>query len=292
MTTYKTVETGLPFYGDITKQARYKPYFNAYLKEWIVETDYLPSFQFYGYEGATGLTNLDLYDADTGLLVTSYLAHFNTYGGATGVGDINKYYHYPGTQTVTVNDGRYYLYAKDDLLQEWWSEVFIVRDLNITANANTEFRTIETGVPFFDNINNQTRNKPYYNSSIKEWLTEYNRFPSFQFAIPSGVAITMVSFDLMDADTDTVVSDQMSYFLSNAILTDRGDDGKYYTHMGKSDVVIDEGRYYFYAENITGIKWWSEVFVMCGNITATTDFLLISNSDYLLIGGTDKLIIG
>lgn len=290
MTAYRTIEIGLPFYGDINKQMRYKPYYNSAVKELIYPIGKLPYFQFYGYEGASGLTDFDLINVDTGA-ITSFLAHFNSYGGTTNVGDIDKYYYYANSQAASLVSGRYYFYAKDDLSQEWWSEIFVARDLDIDVNANPEFREIEIGLPFFDNINKQIRNKPYYNSSIREWLTASNRFPNFQISISEASIPTMSVFSLINADTGDT-SDQLVYFNANVINIDRDVLGYYWTHMGLTDVVVDEGRYYFYAKNADDIEWWSEVFVMCGNITKSTDYLLLDNTDYLLIGSTDKLIIG
>jgi len=123
----KTVETGLPFFTDIQKQARYRSYFNTYLQEWICPKNRLPALQFYGSDGASSFTNFDLIDADTGATV-SYLTHWNA-NHTTATVDIEKYYMYAGTYAVTLTPGRYYLYAKDDLNSEWWSEVFTVTNL-------------------------------------------------------------------------------------------------------------------------------------------------------------------
>jgi len=288
--SYKTVEIGLPFFDDINKQVRFKPYYNSDVKEWICSNINLPAFQFLAWEESTELTILELTNIDTGG-VTSYLSHFNTYGGSTGFGVQEIVYYYGGTTTLSpvLPDGKYYLYAKDDLEQEWWSEVFVVRDLNITANPSAiEFDTIEIGLPFFDNINKQMRYSPYYNSHIKSWLSADNRILPFQ--ISSGTVDGIATFNLINSITG-VVTDYKAYFDANTIET-LVDGEYYYTHLGLKDVVVSGGRYYFYAVGTGGRKWWSEEFVMCGDIIAEIDYLLISASDYLLISAADKLIIG
>ena len=285
--SYNGTEIGLVFFDDINKQARYKPYFNTYEGGYIYPINLLPQFQFYGYEAATGLTNLDIINIDTGAS-TSFLSHFNTYGSITPVGDIDQYYLYDSTQSVTLAEGRYYIYAKDDLDQEWWSEVFCVKDIAMTAEDG--FNAVEAGLPFFDNINKQVRNKPYYSASLRNWLAPSNRFPSFQFRLTNLDIATLVTFDLINVDTGVSTS-YLTHFNTYLDVTDTG-DYTYFTYMGLEDVTVSEGKYYFYVEAVDGEEWWSEVFTICGDISVETDYLLLGSGDYLLLDGSDKLKIG
>lgn len=124
----KTVETGLPFFSNIQRQGRYRGYFNFYSQEWICPKNRLPSFQFYGTESATTLVSLDLINVETEAS-SSYLAHWVANGSTLQV-DVERYYFYPGDVAVTaITPARYYLYAKDDVGAEWWSEVFTVTNL-------------------------------------------------------------------------------------------------------------------------------------------------------------------
>lgn len=293
MTAYKTIEIGLPFFDDINHQIRNKPYYNSDIKEWICSDDKYPAFQFSISPNAvaTTMATFDLVNVDTG--VTTDLTAYFTANVAVIDRDVHGYYFtHLGNIASSLTDGRYYFHAITDADgYERFSEIFRVRSLRITANANPEFREIEIGLPFFDNINKQIRNKPYYNSSIKQWLSAFNRFPDFQISISEASIPTMSVFSLINVDTG-VVSDQLVYFNANVINIDRDVLGYYWTHMGLTDVTVDEGRYYFYAKNADDIEWWSEVFVMCGNITKSIDYLLLDETDYLLIGGTDRLIIG
>jgi len=286
--SYRESEIGLIFYTDINRQSRYKPYFNTYSGGWIFPTNKLPYFQFYGYEAATGLTNLDVINIDTGASV-SVLATFNTYGDVTNVRDIDKCYSYDSDQVISLAEGRYYIYAKDDLDYEWWSEVFQVRG-DVEQSALIPLSLVETGLPFYDDINKQVVRKPYYNSSIREWLTPSNRFPTFQFRISNISIANIVTFNLINYHTGASTS-YLTYFNSDVSVVDTG-DYTYFTHLGLTDVVVPEGKYYFYAQGVDGEEWWSEVFIICDNITKSSDYLLLDSSDYLLIGGTDKLLIG
>ncbi len=289
--SYRTIETGLPFYGDINEQIRNKPYYNSAIKEWICPDNKLPSFQFsLSPDATTTMATFDLVNVDTGV-GTSYLTYFNANVTVTDRDIYGYYFTHLGNITSSLTDGRYYFHAINVDGVERFSEVFLIRNLGITANTNDEFRTIEIGLPFFDNINKQIVNKPYYNSSIKKWLSPQHRLPNFQFAITEADTPTVTTFNLVNLNTGVSTS-YLTYFSANVIVVDRDLDGYYFTHMGLEDVTVDEGDYYFYAENADGIKWWSEVFTMCGRVAETTDYLLISKDDYLLIGGTDKLIIG
>ncbi len=148
---------------------------------------------------------------------------------------------------------------------------------------------IITGLPFFDSIDKQVSKQPYFNAYIANWISADNRFLPFQIVDDSIAGLSQ--FDLVNSVTGASTS-FLTYFNSNVLVT-LVDGDYYYTHQGLVDVSVSGGRYYFYAKNASSSKeWWSEEFVMCGEIEETTDYLLISKTDYLLIGGTDRLIIG
>jgi len=291
--SYKTVEIGLPFFDDINKQTRKKSYFNAYYKEWLCPENRLPSFQFVTYQDDSIIDDFDLINVDTGA-TTDYKVYFNANVDTKNRDIYGVYFSNDGSGVTTLTTGRYYLYAKSSEGRERFSEVFVVRDLNITANPSAkEFRTIEIGLPFFDNINKQMRYSPYFNSHIKDWLSADNRFLPFQICLDTSSS-GLVSFDLINSITGAT-TDYLTYFGANTTQTDldpTGTHNYYITHLGLADVVVSGGRYYFYAVGVNGRKWWSEEFTMCGDITTDTDYLLISKDDYLLISATDKLIIG
>ncbi len=124
----RTVETGLPFFDDINKQARNKPYFNAYLKEWICPKNRLLPFQFAVLVDDATITDFLLHSADTDGVVDNLLTHF--LDNATSVArDVTKYWIYNGTFSISLTAGRYYLYAKSTDGEEKWSEVFTVTEL-------------------------------------------------------------------------------------------------------------------------------------------------------------------
>ena len=289
--SYKTIEIGLPFYDDINKQIVNKPYYNSSIKEWVCPDTAYPSFQFSLTPDATAtMATFDLVNYDTG--ATTDLTTYFTNNVSVIDRDVYGYYFtHLGNIASSLTNGRYYFHAvSDNEGYERFSEVFVVRDLNITANPSAqEFRTIETGLPFFDNINKQVSKSPYHNSHIKDWLSADNRFLPFQISLGSS-ASGILTFNLVNSITGAI-TDYKAYFIANTTV--ELVDGEYiYSHLGLTDVTVSGGRYYFYAVSVAGRKWWSEEFVMCGDITKDTDYLLISVSDYLLIGGTDKLIIG
>lgn len=150
------------------------------------------------------------------------------------------------------------------------------------------FDVIDTGLPFFDDINKQLRYKPFFNSHIAEWRSASNRILPFQ--LNTGSASGMATFSLINSNTGAT-TDYLAYFNANTTVSVVGSE-YIYSHLGLVDVVVSSGRYYFYALATGGREYWSEEFIMCSGVTETTDYLLISKVDYLLIGGTDKLIIG
>jgi len=149
------------------------------------------------------------------------------------------------------------------------------------------FKIIEIGLPFFDDINKQVSKKSYFNSYIMDWKSAGNRFLPFQFN--AGVTSGIVSFDLVNSETGTTV-DYLSHFTTNMISTEIEGD-YYYTYLGLVDVSVATGRYYFHVVGAGGREWWSEEFVMCGDIEEEYEYLLISTTDYLLLDSTDKLKI-
>jgi hypothetical protein len=282
------IEIGLPFFTSIDYQGRNKPYFTAFLADIICPTDRLPAFQFpVSIDDAT-ITDFDLINIDTGTTV-DYLSHFLT-NVVVETLDITKIYTYKSDFPVTLEAGRYYLYAKTTNGYEKWSEVFLVTDLT-TSKPIASRILIETGLPFFDNINKQVSKQTYFKAYFSDWLSASNRLPPFQFMDSSGAG--MITFSLINSDT-LVETDLLSYFSSNVVLTtiDLSNSIYNWSHLGVADVSISNGRYYFYAKSISGYEYWSEEFVVCGNVEESNDYLLISNSDYLLIGATDKLKIG
>ncbi len=118
-------------------------------------------------------------------------------------------------------------------------------------------RTVEVGVPFFNDINKQNRNKSYYNALPVEWVSPENRIPSFQFqsAVDDG-AIT--EFDIINLDADTT-TDYLTYFDANVTI-DSLVLAKVFSHLGDVEEVLTIGRSYMYAKNAQGVEWWSEVF--------------------------------
>jgi|18_taG_2_1085343.scaffolds.fasta_scaffold14426_3 hypothetical protein len=149
------------------------------------------------------------------------------------------------------------------------------------------FKFIDIGLPFFDDINKQVKNQTYFASHSVSWISSDNRFLPFQ--VNSAGVSGMATFELVNSVTATTTN-FLAHFNANTIETLV--DGEYiYTYYGNVDVVVANGRYYFHAVSTGGREWWSEEFVMRGDITESDDFLLISKDDYLLIGGTDKLII-
>ena len=151
----------------------------------------------------------------------------------------------------------------------------------------TEF--LDIGLPFFDDINKQVSKQGYFNTHLIDWRSADNRFLPFQIEDSLGAGLSQ--FDLVNTETGASVS-YLTYFNSNVVVT-LVDGEYYYTHQGLIDVSVTNGRYYFYAKNASSSReWWSEEFVMCGNITEEINYLLISTDDYLLIGGTDRLLIG
>jgi len=151
-------------------------------------------------------------------------------------------------------------------------------------------REIETGLPFFDNINKQGRFKPYFNAYLKEWLTPSNRLPPFQF-MGQVDNLPMIEFKLINIGTGAI-ADYLTYFNTNVTVVSL-DITNRYLHLGNIDVpVIDEGRYYLYAKTTldgNDVEWWSDVFTICG-ITGEIGYLKVSETDYLLIASGDKLI--
>jgi hypothetical protein len=147
---------------------------------------------------------------------------------------------------------------------------------------------VNIGLPFFDNIGKQVRNKPFFNGYLADWKGAANRFLPFQIVESLGAG--MSQFDLVNTETGVSVS-YLTYFNSK-VLVSLVDGEYYYTHLGLVDVSVADGRYYFYAKNASSSReWWSEEFVMCDGIEEENSFLLISKTDYLLIGGTDRLYI-
>ena len=289
MSYNNTIEVGLPFFDDIDKQTRKKPYFNAYSKEWICSNTNILPFQINMPATQPTPVTFTLVNVDTGA-ETDYLTYLLANAPYVDMGDYGYNIVHSGNVAEVLAVGRYYFYLLADDTSVRYSDVFVVRDLNITANPSAqEFRTIEIGLPFFDNINKQVSKSPYYNSHIKDWLSADNRFLPFQISLGSS-ASGILTFNLVNSITGAI-TDYKAYFIANT--TEKLVNGEYiYSHLGLKDVVVSGGRYYFYAVSVAGRKWWSEEFVMCGDITKDTDYLLISVSDYLLIGGTDKLIIG
>ena len=150
------------------------------------------------------------------------------------------------------------------------------------------FDVIDSGLPFFDDINKQLRNKPFFNSHMVEWRSASNRILPFQ--LNTGSVSGMGTFSLINSISGVTV-DYLAYFTANTTVALV--DGEYiYSHLGLNDVVIASGRYYFYGLATGGREFWSEEFLVCSGVTETVDYLLISKTDYLLISGTDKLIIG
>ncbi len=149
------------------------------------------------------------------------------------------------------------------------------------------FKFIDIGLPFYDDINKQVRYNPAFVSHSVSWRSSENRFLPFQ--LNTGSASGMDTFELVSSVT-LATTDFLAYF--NANTTVNLISSEYiYSHLGNTDVVVANGRYYFHAIATGGREYWSEEFVMCSGITESDDFLLISHSDYLLIGGTDRLII-
>lgn len=284
-----TIETGLPFFDDIDKQTREKSYFNGYSKEWICSNEYILPFQINLPATQPTPVVFKLVDVDTGD-ETDYLAYLLANAPYVNMGDYGYNIVHSGSVPTSLGEGRYYFYLLADDTSVRYSEVFTVRNLSITANPSMiEFRTIEIGLPFFDNIDKQASKSPYYNSHIKEWLSANNRFLPFQISLGSSSS-GILTFNLVNSITGSV-TDYKAYFIANTIV-DLVDGEYVYSHLGLTDVTVSNGRYYFYAVSVSGRKWWSEEFVMCSNLTEETDYLLISPNDYLLIDGTDKLIIG
>lgn len=151
------------------------------------------------------------------------------------------------------------------------------------------YRTVEIGLPFYNTIDEQLCNKPYFNTYLKNWLCPIDRLPPFQFyGYQESGGIT--TFDLINKDTGATTS-YLTYFTTNAVVENVGDINKYYLHYGNVEVSLTQGRYYFYAANNEGEKWYSEVFTVCDSLVSNSDKLKISDTDYLLISSTDKLLI-
>jgi len=124
--------------------------------------------------------------------------------------------------------------------------------------------TIETGLPFYDSISKQTREMPYFNAYLKEWICPKNRFPSFQF-MSLEKADDIIVFNLVNVDTD-VETDYITYFGLN-VTKEVIDITTRWLHLGTATVSpsLDIGRYYFYVKtNFYGedMEWWSEVFTV------------------------------
>jgi len=281
------IETGLPFFDDTNKQGRNKPYFTAYLSDWICPIDRLPPFQFAVSIDDATITSFNLINVDTGA-TTDYLTHF--LASATNENsDITKWWIYDGDIAVTLTTGRYYFYAQTTDGYEKYSEVFTVTSLE-DIKTDSAVNQLDIGLPFFDDINKQLSKKPYFNSHIVNWLSAGNRFPPFQIKDLSGSG--MLNFDLINSVTGATVS-YLSYFTANTTINLLGSSTYYYSHLGLEDVTVANGRYYFYAKNVSSTKeWWSEEFIMCDNIEEQPDYLLISSTDILLVDSTDKLRIG
>ncbi len=149
------------------------------------------------------------------------------------------------------------------------------------------FEFLDIGLPFFDDIGKQVSKQPYFHSYLADWISADNRLPNFQ--INAGAVSGITHFVLINSKT-LAETDYLAYFNANTIETLHYGE-YYYTHLGLTDVVIPNGRYYFYAFGTGGRIWWSEEFVVCGNIEEEHCYLKISTDDYLLIGGTDRLKI-
>lgn len=285
--SYSDLEIGLPFFDDINKQCRNKPYFTSYLSEWVSRKDRFPSFQFFVPVDDLTITDFDLINVDTGA-TTSYLTHFLAEATSYS-GDIRKWWLYDGDTvalSVTPANGRYYFYVKSTDGVEKYSEVFTITDSEFTQYVVPGF--IDIGLPFFDRIGKQLSRRSYFNSHMTNWLSADNRFPNFQFNAgdPSG----FVSFDLVNSETGAT-TDFLAHFNSNCIETII--DGDYvYTYMGLVDVSVANGRYYFHVVTNGSGSFYSEEFTMCGSITTSDDYLLLDATDYLLLDATDKLKIG
>lgn len=283
--SYNVLEIGLPFFDDINKQCRNKPYFTSYLAEWISIKDRFPSFQFFVPIDDLTITDFDLINVDTGV-ATSYLTHFLAEATSHN-GDIRKWWLYDGDTALSVTpaNGRYYFYVKSTDGIEKYSEVFLMTSETMTEISYNRF--VNIGLPFFDKKEKQVSSKSYFNSHLVNWLSANNRFPNFQFIIGiPGIS----SFYLVNSETG-VQTDFLTHLNSNVIVTDI--DGEFhYTYMANEDVSVENGMYYFMLESATGEFRYSEEFVMCGGITASNDYLLIGVTDYLLLDSTDKLKIG
>lgn len=149
------------------------------------------------------------------------------------------------------------------------------------------YRTIEIGLPFYDDINKQTRNKTYFNTFITEWICENNRLPPFQIGDSEG-SPAISAFNLVNEQTGAT-TDLLAHFNANTVEVEAFDYEKYYIYYGTVDISLSSGRYYLYATN-GDREWFSEVFVV-KNITVGGDKLLINSVDYLLINATDNLLI-
>ena len=161
-------------------------------------------------------------------------------------------------------------------------------------------RTIEIGLPFFDSINKQSRNKTYFAGYLRDWLVASDRFPPFQF-MGQVDSDPMQVFNLVNVETGTA-TDYLDYFNANVTIVDI-DISNRYLHLGNGTIkdtanpsLPANGRYYFYAKTqIDGadIEWWSEVFLICSDMASgEVEYLKISESDYLLTdSGSSKIII-
>lgn len=123
----------------------------------------------------------------------------------------------------------------------------------------------EAGLPLFDDINKQTRNKPYYNANFKEWICPVNRYPSFQF---NATSAAIYASNLVNIDTGVEVSIK-THLDANYVVT-IWRDGIIYNHTYSGDVEVSpvtaSGRYYIYIKDDNDYEWWSEVFTIT-NVT-------------------------
>ena len=199
-----------------------------------------------------------------------------------------KWWFYDGDTVLSVvpDVGRYYLYVQTTDGSEKYSEVFTVTEHTETTASITGF--IDIGLPFFDDINKQLRYRPYFSAYLSNWLSADNRIPSFQFNV--GTTIGIDTFDLVNSETGAT-TDYLGYATAWVDVTVLGTE-YVYTHIGVTDVSVSNGRYYFHVVGTGGKEFWSEEFVMCGQIEESSDYLLLTSTDYLLIGGTDRLKIG